>query len=108
MKESSPSEDDSKSESDYDYEENVRRSKPRVDFITSEVVSTIDAVGVSDYAAARILMAVSQALGYELNDLNVSRSTIRRRRIENRKVIAASVKSNFKVRSELANDIELQ
>lgn len=93
---------DNKEDDDYDDEDPqfkaiMKRDGSKVEFITNHVVSTIDALGMSDYKAARLLMAVAQSLGYELNDLNVSRSTIRRRRVENRKLVAETVKLNFKV-----------
>lgn len=89
--------DDSEKSSDPDYEQYYMREEQKVKFINSHVVSTIDAIGLSDYKAARLLTSVAQALGYDLDDVTVSRTTIQRRRAENRKLIAEAVKKGFKV-----------
>lgn len=80
-----------------EYKEKRRDQVKKVNFITEHVVSTLDACGVTDAKGARILSAVAQALGYDLFDVVVSRSTIQRRRNENRKIIAFEAKKNFKV-----------
>lgn len=74
------------------------REEKKVQFITDYVVSTIDAIGISDYKALRLIAAVAQALGYNLNDLNLSLSTIRRLRAANRTLIAETLKKEFKVK----------
>lgn len=66
-------------------------------FITNHVVETIDAIGISDDQAARLLSAVAQSLGFKLDDLVVSRATIRRRREENQEKVVDTLKENFKV-----------
>lgn len=83
---------------DADYKKYYKREKKKVEFITGHVVATIDAVGLSDTPAARILTSVAQALGHDLQDLNVSRTTIQRRRAENRKLIAETIIKGYKVK----------
>lgn len=77
----------------------VNKKKKR--FINSHLVSTLDATGVSDRQAVRIISAVVQALEYKLNDLVISRSTIRRIRIANREKIAQNMKKSFEVNFEI-------
>lgn len=60
-------------------------------------MSTLDAMGISDRQAVRIISAVVQALGFKLIDLVISRSTIQRLRIVNRESTAQIVKENFEV-----------
>lgn len=99
VSESSPSEhDNTPNLADPDYKEYYRREKKKVDFITKHVVSTIDATGLSDYQAARILTAVAQGLGHSLEDLNVSRTTNQRRRAENRILTAETTMKEYKVK----------
>lgn len=93
--------DDSQNSDDPNYEEYFVREKKKVEFIDNHVVSTIDAIGISDYKAARILTAVAQALGYELDDVTVSRTTIQRRRAENRTFIAEDIKKGYKVNLQI-------
>lgn len=97
MEDDSNDDDDSQKSNDPNYEQYYEREKKKVKFIDNHVVSTIDAIGLSDPKAARLLTAVAQALGYDLDDVTVSRSTIRRRRGENRKLIAKAIKKGFKV-----------
>lgn len=79
--------DEDDTESDFDdpnYERYYLNEKKKVKFISNHVVTTIDAIGLSDYKAARLLTAEAQALGFALTDITVSRTTIQRRRAENR------------------------
>lgn len=101
---SSSSSDEKNDDKKFDPEYLLRREEKKLDFITNHVVSTVDAVDVSDYAAARVLTAVAQGLGFELKDLTVSRSTIRRRRRENERNTATTIKTNFKVFQCSCND----
>lgn len=98
MTQSSPSDidDDSKKSIDPNFEKYYIREHKKVNFINNHVVSTIDAIGLSDYKAARVLTAVAQALGHDLNDLNISRATIQRRRAENRKSFTDALKKGYK------------
>lgn len=99
LSETTPSDDDddTKKSIDPDYENDHLNEARKVEFINNHVVSTIDAIGLSDYKAARILTAVAQALGHNLNDIVVSRNTIQRRRAENRETITDSLKKDYKV-----------
>lgn len=94
---STPSDDNSQQLNDPNFERYYEREKKKVNFITNHVVSTLDAVGISDYNATRILTAVAQGLGYQLEDLNVSRTTIQRRRAENRQYTSETIKKGYKV-----------
>lgn len=60
-------------------------------------METIDAIGISDRQAVRLLTAAAQALGHRLDDLVISRNTIWRIRKENRKNIGEALKQNFEV-----------
>lgn len=82
---------------DPNYKKYYDREQKKVNFITKHVVSTIDATGISDYQAARLLTAVAQGLGNNLEDLNVSRTTIQRRRAENRILTAETIVKGYKV-----------
>lgn len=65
------------------------------------MVSTLDAVAISDRQAVRIISAVVQALGFKLKDLVISRSTIQRIRTKNREKQAKIIKETFKVSSQI-------
>lgn len=94
--------DDNDEYEDPNYETYYVNEQKKVKFIDNHVVTTIDAIGLSDYKAARLLTAVAQALGFALDDVTVSRNTIQRRRAENRKLIAEAVKKEFKVNLQSA------
>lgn len=66
-------------------------------FINQHLVETLDGTGVSDRQGVRIITAVVQALDFKLNELVISRSTLRRKRIENRVQTAETIKKTFKV-----------
>lgn len=89
LSDSTPSDDNNESQMSFDpvFEQYYKRNEKKMAFINNHVVSTIDATEISDYKACRILTAVAQALGHDIDNLNVSRATIQRRRAENRKVI---------------------
>lgn len=62
---------------------------------TSSVVATLDRVNVSDRQAMFIVGSVAKALGTELDNVPLSRSTIRRKRNEKRETIAELDKASF-------------
>lgn len=74
---------------------------PQYRLLNSHVVETIDAIGISDRQAMRLLSAAAQALGHKLEDLVISASTIRRVRAENRKKSHEAMKLNFEVFFEI-------
>lgn len=76
----------------------IKKKKKKIDFIDERVVAALDACGISDPKAMHIISAVAIALGFDLNDLIISRSTLGRHRKKERKDIAAKIKENFKVR----------
>lgn len=77
------------------YAKRTKKKKNR--FINEHVVTTLDGIGLTDRQAVRIISAVAQALGFDLDELVISRQTIRRIRIKNRETIAKRVKEQFKV-----------
>lgn len=77
--------------------ERKRRKTPKKRFIDGQLVTKLDALGLSSYQSVRVISEVAQALGHLLDDLVVSRRTIERVRSENRKKIAAKIKSDFSV-----------
>lgn len=78
----------------------VKKRKKKIDFIDERVVAALDACGISDPKAMHIISAVAIALGFDLNDLIISRSTLSRHRKKERKDLAAKIKDNFKVRND--------
>lgn len=73
------------------------RKKRKIDFINERIVAAFDAAKVSDYRAMHIISAIVDALGHDINNLNVSRSTLNAHRKKNRKATAKRIKQNFSV-----------
>lgn len=73
----------------------IKKKKKR--FINEHVVDTIDAIGLADRPAVRLISAVVQSLGFKLKEVVVSRTTIQRHRIINREKTAKAIKESFKV-----------
>lgn len=97
--------DDSESDDKSEYEQSrhyVRKepanTKKKKQFITGDLVSKFDGLGMSDYQAVRITGAIAKALGHNVDDLAFSRSTIYRARGKNRKETADRIKNTFKVK----------
>lgn len=80
--------------------QNKNKKKKKVDFINQRIVSALDAAQVSDYKAMHIIAAIVEALGHNLDNLNVSRKTLSDHRKKHRKTIANEIKDNFSVRIE--------
>ena len=59
----------------------------------------LDRTKLSDRKAARVLAATLKSLGYDLENVCISRATIRRNRISLRKNVAESLKTNFEARN---------
>lgn len=77
------------------------QKKKKRRFINEHLVDTLDGTGVSDRQGVRIITAVVQALDFKLDELVISRSTLRRKRIENREKTAQTIKNTFKVNLKL-------
>lgn len=82
--------------SDAHQEKKIKVTKKK-HFIDGDLVTKLDALGLSDYQAVRVISAVAQALGFSIDDLVLSRSTIRRVRKENREKVAKQIKETFTV-----------
>lgn len=91
---------DDKSE---EYVEKKRRKTKKVHILDGDLVTKLDALGLSDYQAVRVISEVCQALGQSLDDIVLSYSTIRRARKENRMKNAEKIKNNFSVNSKVMN-----
>lgn len=73
----------------------VESCKNRKHFITSRLVAALDNAKVSDGMAVHILIATAKALGHRCEDLVISRSSIRRQRLIDRKKISDNIQENF-------------
>jgi hypothetical protein len=88
------------SEEGHSEEENAaskpkKKKRGRKNIITSDLASALDRTKVSDREAVHILSATAFSLGQDLNECALNRSTIRRRRRENRKTKANSLKGSL-------------
>lgn len=72
-------------------------AKPKIRFIDTHLLTTLDALALTDRQAVRLISSVAEALKFNLEDLVLSRSSIRRARMKNRKSIADRVKHDFEV-----------
>lgn len=66
-------------------------------FIDGQLVTKLDALGLSDRQSVRVISDVAQALGHSLNSLAVSRTTIRRARKKYRIENGIKIKDTFTV-----------
>lgn len=71
---------------------------PKMNVLNKRVLSVLDARKISDNDAVHVISAVMIALGYSIDELNLSRSTLSRARTKNRKNIANETKISFKVK----------
>lgn len=62
---------------------------------TPEVAGALDRVNLPDRGAMFVVASVAKALGHPLDDLTLSRSTIRRSRMVTRKLVAEAEKGSF-------------
>lgn len=69
--------------------------RARKQFITPRLVAALDNAKVSDGMAIHILIAAAEALGHCVNELTISRSSIRRARKTNREHEAQDIQSKF-------------
>lgn len=77
--------------------------KNKIDFFNDHIFATLDGIAMTDRQAMRLISAVVQAMGFRLRDLVLSRTTIRRKRIEYRKKTASIIKNQFKVNQQRKN-----
>ena len=63
--------------------------------VTSEVATVLDLVNVSDRKATIVIAALSKHLGNELEEVTLSRSTVRRARKSNRQTYALQRRNDF-------------
>lgn len=87
-------------DNDEDFVMPQNKKKKKIDLINQRIVSALDAAQVSDYKAIHIIAAIDEALGHNLDYLNVSRTTLNNHRKKNRKTIANEIKDNFSVSIE--------
>lgn len=83
--------------SEYIDELDVQSSSKKIKFMTPDVVSAMDRANISSRHATHLFCAFASALGYNLNDISVSHSTIHRHRIEIRKQISDDLKIELRV-----------
>lgn len=70
-------------------------TKKKMKVLTSNVVSSLDRVNISDRRALFVVGTVAQALGHSVTDLSLSYSTIRRERRSVREAFATADKVDF-------------
>lgn len=74
-----------------------KRKPKKRRFIDGTLVSKLDAIGLTDRQAVHVISEVAQALGHNLDELVISRTTIQRARKRNRKIVAEKLKNSFSV-----------
>lgn len=85
-----------------DFEDELReREKKKIKIMTPILTSALDRTLTSDHNAVFIIAATAVSLGHKLDDILLSRSTIRRARIANREKLAVDLKNNFHCASNL-------
>lgn len=72
-------------------------SRGKTIFFTPRLLSTLDKWKITDGAAVHILSATADALGYDIEDLILNRSSIRRMRQKHRATTAQNIAANFDV-----------
>lgn len=75
----------------------LRVQPERGSFLNDHILATVDGIGMTDRQAMRLISAVVQSLGFRLENLVLSRSTIRRKHIDYREKNAKIIKNQFKV-----------
>lgn len=72
-------------------------TKGKINFINSRIVSALDKCKISDRSAMHVIVPIAEALGHNINDLIINRSTLQRQRELKRKQKAMEIKTAFKV-----------
>lgn len=79
-----------------------RKMKPENIILKSaKVIAALDRVNLPDRGAVFVVGAVAQALGHDLTDIALSRSTVRKSRIERRKEAAQKEMDEFSMEGPL-------
>lgn len=83
-----------------EHSKQTRSKKPKgtINFISSRLVAALDKWKISDRAAVHIIIATAIALGHQVKDLIINRSTIRKIRLRNREISSKRIKEDFFVR----------
>ncbi|XP_063981407.1 uncharacterized protein LOC135164717 [Diachasmimorpha longicaudata] len=82
---------------DSDFQCSLRPSKLRkLNIMTPDLTAILDRAKVSDRMAVRVLAAALITVGVTLEDVHVSRETIRRKRQIQRKSLSGTIKNNIK------------
>ena len=63
--------------------------------LTERVLSTLDHANLSDRRATKVLASTAKAFGHDLNDLNISHSSVNRYRKKNRKGVREKAIQEF-------------
>ena len=79
---------------DEDYELRIPQNK-RIKLMNHETSAVLDRDGISHYSATRVIASVAKNLGYSLNELALSRTTIQRSRKTQRIDMADRIKKKF-------------
>ncbi|KYN05953.1 hypothetical protein ALC62_03109, partial [Cyphomyrmex costatus] len=70
--------------------------KRKINIVTTNVAAALDRCNISDRKGAFIISACAKALGCTLDDISISRSTIKRQREKARTESSVLIKQNFK------------
>lgn len=83
----------------YDADANIVLSPQRgvVHFINEKIVSVLDKCKVSDRDAIHLLIAVAEALGHNVQQLIINRTSLQKARKSHRESIATKLKDNYKL-----------
>lgn len=77
----------------------VKSGRGKVDFITDRLVAVLDRCKISDRDAVHLLVAVAEALGHDVHNLIINRTSIKNRRQNIRQNVAECIKKNFNTES---------
>lgn len=72
-----------------------KAKRGKINFITPRLVSALDNAKVSDGMAIHIITAAADALGHNVEDLIINRSTIHRIRQKNRREESKTIQDDF-------------
>ncbi|KAE9521836.1 hypothetical protein AGLY_017771 [Aphis glycines] len=75
----------------------TKKVRGNTDFITAKLAAAFDRCKISDRDAVHILIATAEAIGKDLNELVINRTSIRRSRICLRKERAENIRNNYKI-----------
>lgn len=78
-----------------------RPKRPRIDIVSDNVALALDRTKTSDRSATHILAAASTSLGHDLDEVNLSHSTVRRAPRKVRETMAAQLKKSLRLANHL-------